>query len=155
MRKETAESRRVPLFIEGAILIKSQCICLLPLDTALFHLCFFFSWPPHAACGILVSHPGVEPMPPAVAAQSLNHWIAREVLRSPLNLTDGLNLEEWTNSVPLLFTLLNLILGSQLLRSKKSYFNTVSLEIWQAFYKIPNIQYTKLSRFWLNTYTRL
>ena len=30
---------------------------------------------------ILVSQPGIEPMPPAVAAESLNHWITREVPR--------------------------------------------------------------------------
>ena len=29
--------------------------------------------------GILVPRPGVEPLPPAVEAQSLNHWTAREV----------------------------------------------------------------------------
>ena len=33
-----------------------------------------------AACGILVPHPGIEPMTPAVKVQSLNHWTAREVL---------------------------------------------------------------------------
>ena len=32
------------------------------------------------ACGILVPQPEVEPVPPAVEAQSLNHWTAREVL---------------------------------------------------------------------------
>jgi len=31
------------------------------------------------ACGILVPCPGIEPMPPALDAQNLNHWIAREV----------------------------------------------------------------------------
>ena len=31
------------------------------------------------ACGILVPGPGIEPAPPAVEAQSLNHWTAREV----------------------------------------------------------------------------
>ena len=46
--------------------------------TYLFLFLFFF-WPCHAACKILVSQPGIEPMPPAVEAQSLNHWAAREV----------------------------------------------------------------------------
>ena len=32
----------------------------------------------HMICGILLSRPGIEPMPPAVGAQSLNHRIARE-----------------------------------------------------------------------------
>ena len=31
------------------------------------------------ASGILVPQPGIEPMPPEVEAQSLNHWTAREV----------------------------------------------------------------------------
>lgn len=26
-----------------------------------------------------ILHPGIEPMPPAVKAQSLNHWIIKEV----------------------------------------------------------------------------
>ena len=33
------------------------------------------------ACGTLVPQPGIEPMPPALEAQSLNHWIAG---KSPL-----------------------------------------------------------------------
>ena len=36
---------------------------------------FFFA----TLCGILVSWPGIESMPSAVEAESLNHWIAREV----------------------------------------------------------------------------
>ena len=35
---------------------------------------FFFFWPR----GILVPWPGIEPVPPAVEAQSPNHWTARE-----------------------------------------------------------------------------
>ena len=31
------------------------------------------------ACGILVPEPGIEPESPAVEAQSLNDWTAREV----------------------------------------------------------------------------
>ena len=38
---------------------------------------FFFC---HVACGILVPQTGMEPVPPAVAAHSLNHWTGREVL---------------------------------------------------------------------------
>ena len=33
----------------------------------------------HTACRILVSQPGIEPVPPAVEVWSLNHWTAREV----------------------------------------------------------------------------
>ena len=46
--------------------------------------CFFLSfscffWPRCVACGILVPRPGIEPLPPALGAQSPNHWTAREV----------------------------------------------------------------------------
>ena len=36
-------------------------------------------WPRYGACGILVPQPGIEPMSPAMEAQSLNYWITREV----------------------------------------------------------------------------
>ena len=39
---------------------------------------FFFFWPCHTACGILVPQPGIKPVPPALEAQSSNHWTARE-----------------------------------------------------------------------------
>ena len=39
----------------------------------------FFLRPRHVAYGILVPRPGIEPMPPALGAWSLNHWTAREV----------------------------------------------------------------------------
>ena len=41
-------------------------------------LFFVFVWPRHAACGILVSRPGIEPGPLAVKARSPNHWTARK-----------------------------------------------------------------------------
>ena len=44
---------------------------------------FCFAWLQGAACRILVSGPGV--MPPAVEAQSLNHWTAREVPQHSLS----------------------------------------------------------------------
>ena len=40
---------------------------------------FLFFRPQHVGCGILVPHPGIEPVPPALEAWSLNHWTAREV----------------------------------------------------------------------------
>ena len=40
---------------------------------------FFFFWLHCAAFGILVPQQGIEPAPPAVEAQSLNHWTTREV----------------------------------------------------------------------------
>ena len=42
-------------------------------------LLFVCLWPHHAACRILVPWPGIEPVPPAVEAWSLNHWASREV----------------------------------------------------------------------------
>ena len=51
-----------------------------PLDlVGQFFFTFFGSGPHYAACGILVPLPGIELMPPAVEAQSLNHWATREV----------------------------------------------------------------------------
>ena len=39
---------------------------------------FFLSWPHRTSCGLLVPPPGIEPTPPALEAQSLNHWTTRE-----------------------------------------------------------------------------
>ena len=36
-------------------------------------------WPCYAVCGLLVPQPGTEPVPPELEAQSLNHWMAKEV----------------------------------------------------------------------------
>ena len=41
-----------------------------------FNITFFFS---HMTYGILVPQPGIKPVPCAVEAWSLNHWITREV----------------------------------------------------------------------------
>ena len=40
---------------------------------------YLFFWLPHEACGILVSWPGIKPVPPALEAQSLNHWTIRDI----------------------------------------------------------------------------
>ena len=42
-----------------------------------------FCWPYLAACRILVPQPGMEPLPPTLGEQTLNHWTTREV---PTNL---------------------------------------------------------------------
>ena len=42
---------------------------------------FFFFWPRHAACRILVPQAGIKPAPPVLEARRLNHWTAREVPR--------------------------------------------------------------------------
>ena len=39
----------------------------------------FIYWLCRTTCRILVPWPGIEPVPPAVKAQSLNHWTTREV----------------------------------------------------------------------------
>ena len=41
---------------------------------------FFFFGHNHVTCRLLVPWAGIEPAPPAVAVQSLNHWTTREVL---------------------------------------------------------------------------
>ena len=38
-----------------------------------------FFWLCHAACRILVPQAGIEPTPPAMEVQNLNHWTVREV----------------------------------------------------------------------------
>ena len=54
---------------------------------------YFFFWLHHVACGIPVPRPGVKPKPPAVEAQSLNHWTAREFpsLPQPLKTLKALS----------------------------------------------------------------
>ena len=48
-------------------------------------LFFFFFCLHHAACGILVPRPEIEPEPPELEARSLNHWTAKEVPRESMN----------------------------------------------------------------------
>ena len=38
-------------------------------------------WLPHEACRILVPSPGIEPVPPALGAWSLNRWASKGVPR--------------------------------------------------------------------------
>ena len=50
-------------------------------DATLLHLFIFiylYFWPRHAAWGISVPRPGIEPRPFTVKAQSPNHWTTRE-----------------------------------------------------------------------------
>ena len=44
----------------------------------MFKFYFLVFWPCHAACGISVLLPGIEPVPPQSEAWSLNHLTARE-----------------------------------------------------------------------------
>ena len=39
---------------------------------------YLFIWLHCAACGLLVPQPGIEPVPPALDAQSLSPWTSRE-----------------------------------------------------------------------------
>ena len=50
------------------------------LDANILLFVFFgVFWLHHTACGILVPQLGIEPTPPVLEVQSLNHWTAREV----------------------------------------------------------------------------
>ena len=44
---------------------------------------FIYLAEPSLSCGMwdLVSGPGIEPGPPALGVQSLNHWTTKEILR--------------------------------------------------------------------------
>ena len=53
------------------------------LDSSFFPSFFFFFLLHLEACGILVPWPGIEPVPPAVEAQSSNHWTTREFPAAP------------------------------------------------------------------------
>ena len=52
-------------------------LCSSPLIKSLS--LFFYFLVTHVACGILVPQLGIEPKPPALEAQSPNHWTIREV----------------------------------------------------------------------------
>ena len=61
--------------------------CAFPTSLPSYHLLvFFFFWPHRVAWGLLVPRPGIEPAPPAVEAQRLNRWTAREV---PLDTSES------------------------------------------------------------------
>ena len=61
-----------------------------------FFLSFFLSLC-HMACGILVLWAGMEPVPPAMEAQSLNHWPAREVwIGCRVERKGGIKILAWT-----------------------------------------------------------
>ena len=80
-------------YISGEMVLFFSPLRAKPRQTSLFFVFFFkcnpflyfyflfkkLFWPHCMSCGILVSWPGIEPMSPAVEAQSLNHWTTREV----------------------------------------------------------------------------
>ena len=61
----------------GPILMTSSSLNY--LCKGLMFLFLFFFLPHCTACRILVPRPGIEPVPSAVEAWSLNHWTTREV----------------------------------------------------------------------------
>ena len=75
----------VMFYIAGSLFLLFSAMLLLGLLSVTFLLflvgitldCFFFFWLSFRACGILVPRPKIKPEPPALAAWSLNHWIAR------------------------------------------------------------------------------
>ena len=60
--------------------------CAFPWPTTMFFILIFWTtlflfifWPHLTVFGISVPHPGIEPGPPAVEAQNLNHWTTMEL----------------------------------------------------------------------------
>ena len=66
-------------------------------DQAHFVQLFYFL-PRHKACGILIPWPGIEPTTRVLEAQSLNHWINRQV---PVQLFWPNRAEAWADLVRL------------------------------------------------------
>ena len=55
------------------------CVCVYIYIYIYIHIyIYIFFWLHSRACGILLPRPRIEPMPPAVEAQILNHWTTRE-----------------------------------------------------------------------------
>jgi len=66
----------------GCLVASLASIYWLPVASTSLFVCFLFFWPYHAAC--VTSRPEIEPTPPAMEAQSLNHWTATEVQHPPV-----------------------------------------------------------------------
>ena len=62
---------------KGHFFFSDSLFCHILAQFVYLYLFIFTFW--HVACGILVPWPGIEPMPPALGAQNLNHWTTREV----------------------------------------------------------------------------
>ena len=56
-----------------------NCSSTLYLFYSMIFKNFFLFWLYHSACSVLVPRPGIEPVPLAAEAQSLNHWATKEV----------------------------------------------------------------------------
>ena len=107
---------------------------------------FFFFWPRHAGCGILVPRPGVKLVPSALGAWSLNHWTAREVplwghfwwevavhqLSLQLSLETEINLQR---------TLIIVYPGpGHVLRALQALSHSILRTIWRFFYYLWRIR---------------
>ena len=74
----------------SSLLLPTPCYQLHPpASVRLDRASFFYSWPRCTACGILLPWPGIEPMPPAVEAWSLNHWTTTEFPGQSFLSSDG------------------------------------------------------------------
>ena len=75
-----------PADLDGVSALSTQMILMQAVfqhasrnsDLQVFCLFVCFLAVPHGACGVLVSRPGIESVPPAMEARSPNHWTARE-----------------------------------------------------------------------------
>ena len=65
----------VPLFCNSSSVLAFMPLILLMMKDWTF---FFFFWPHHWAWGILVPWPDIKTVPPALRAQSFNHWTTRQ-----------------------------------------------------------------------------
>ena len=54
-------------FLKSLLNLPQHCLCSMRCSLG------------HEACGILAPRPGVEPSPPALEGEVLNHWTARKV----------------------------------------------------------------------------
>ena len=75
------------------VLFEAQMVKWLLLFCGFLFVCFLTFWPHHVARGILVPGPGIKLMPPALEAQSLNHWTTREV---PFTSINSFNLNKYS-----------------------------------------------------------
>lgn len=64
---------------------------------------FFFFWLCCVAHGILILQPEIEPIPPALKTQSLNHWTARAKSPKNLFLSSDLKIQRLTSGIYSLF----------------------------------------------------
>ena len=73
--------------LQGSLVAAPELLSCSRALKLFFSLIFKIFWMRRMACGILVTRPGIETVPPAVEARSPNHWTTREVLKL-LNLDD-------------------------------------------------------------------